>query len=434
MKQKIAFILILVIALSSLSFSQVKENHYDFLEEKTIDEWGILALAIGGKKVEDLKVPPCGDSTITTDVEAYIIGELAKGNKDLLKVEQLYASQLSTGKFPDYLNGTGEELMNAHIWGILALYAGNEGLKYPKKAKQWLLEQQLEDGSFPLFVGSRTGSLDLTGMALMALNTLGCTKDQEAIKKGFRYLEKNIRALESSEALSWLILAKVVFQDDSRAPWVKALNAYQRENGYAHVALQSSGNYMATWHSVLALTDHEHNYSFLTHLRNQQRYSDLALSTDYLESIYYLLEKEYLKGYPSGRFKPLQTMTRGEVAKVLVEVFDLDFVVADSSDFKDIERYWGKDYIQRAHKSGLIQGMTPELFMPDKRITGAELAVILVRQKGLVDQVSNKNNLQWYDGYLQTAQENDLLYEDFEATKAVTRGQVARGMYKYLTH
>lgn len=82
----------------------------------------------------------------------------------------------------------------------------------------------------------------------------------------------------------------------------------------------------------------------------------------------------FLFGYADGTFAPDRNLTRAEVAAMLVRVFDRDEDAAPG-DFPDVgDGHWAKEYIDRASGMSLMIGYPDGSFKPDATITRAEMA------------------------------------------------------------
>ena len=82
----------------------------------------------------------------------------------------------------------------------------------------------------------------------------------------------------------------------------------------------------------------------------------------------------FLFGYVDGTFAPDRNVTRAEVAAMLVRVFDRNEDAAPG-DFPDVgEGHWAKAYIDRASGMSLMIGYPDGSFKPDATITRAEMA------------------------------------------------------------
>jgi hypothetical protein len=91
-----------------------------------------------------------------------------------------------------------------------------------------------------------------------------------------------------------------------------------------------------------------------------------------------LVEKDIIKGYPDGTFKPDQPVTRAEFAALLNKAFDLKEVRAGRK-FKDVpKKYWATEVIQKAYKSGFLSGYPNGTFAPKQNIIRIQSLVSLV--------------------------------------------------------
>jgi S-layer homology domain len=91
-----------------------------------------------------------------------------------------------------------------------------------------------------------------------------------------------------------------------------------------------------------------------------------------------LVEKDIIKGYPDGSFKPDQAITRAEFAALLNKAFDLQPVRA-TRKFKDVSnKNWAKAVIQKAYQAGFLAGYPNGTFAPNQNIIRIQSLVSLV--------------------------------------------------------
>jgi Caspase domain/S-layer homology domain len=91
-----------------------------------------------------------------------------------------------------------------------------------------------------------------------------------------------------------------------------------------------------------------------------------------------LVEKDIIKGYPDGSFKPDQPITRAEFAALLNRAFDLQPLRA-GRNFKDIPtNYWAAEVIQKAYQSGFVSGYPNGTFAPKQNTLRIQSLVSLV--------------------------------------------------------
>ncbi|RCX21411.1 MucBP-like protein, partial [Fontibacillus phaseoli] len=82
-----------------------------------------------------------------------------------------------------------------------------------------------------------------------------------------------------------------------------------------------------------------------------------------------------ITGYPDGTFKPGQYITRAEFAAIASRFDKLDERANDS--FTDISGHWAEKYIASAANKGWIKGYTDGTFKPNQYITRAEAAAFI---------------------------------------------------------
>ena len=82
---------------------------------------------------------------------------------------------------------------------------------------------------------------------------------------------------------------------------------------------------------------------------------------------------------------------------------------AFAASFVDIENHWAKDYIITLADSGVVNGVTDTLYMPDDNVTRAQYLKMIMETVGLeqkpvrVGECLDADLNDWYAGYLQSA-------------------------------
>ncbi len=105
--------------------------------------------------------------------------------------------------------------------------------------------------------------------------------------------------------------------------------------------------------------------------------------------------KAFVSGYSDGLFKPDARITRAEMATIAARVLDKE-MRATSISFTDVPAaHWAKDAIDRVTKMGLMKGYPDGSFKPEQTITRAEMASMVVRMKG--DIAANFNGSMFPD-------------------------------------
>ncbi len=114
------------------------------------------------------------------------------------------------------------------------------------------------------------------------------------------------------------------------------------------------------------------------------QYKDVNVQDAYYEQITTLSNKGILYGYPDGNYKPLNTMTRGEYASIVVHALKLLNKPYEEKAYIDLEKnHWANKYLQIASFYDLVQGDTTGNIYPDEPITRLEIITSLVNALNL---------------------------------------------------
>lgn len=110
-------------------------------------------------------------------------------------------------------------------------------------------------------------------------------------------------------------------------------------------------------------------------------FTDVKPGRWYYEAVAAARAAGYAGGYADGTFRPNQTITRQEVAGMLVRLLQLEPAAGSLDRLKDAGRIqdWARGNVGAVVQNGLMRGMPDGNFMPAKSITRAEAVVSLDR-------------------------------------------------------
>lgn len=109
-------------------------------------------------------------------------------------------------------------------------------------------------------------------------------------------------------------------------------------------------------------------------------FTDLAPSAPAYPYIRYLAEKQLVSGYPDGSYRPANTVTRAEMAALLVRAERIAAVQPAVPTFRDVAPgHWAYGVIEAAAAAGVVSGYPDGTFRPGAPVTRAETAALLVR-------------------------------------------------------
>lgn len=116
-------------------------------------------------------------------------------------------------------------------------------------------------------------------------------------------------------------------------------------------------------------------------------FTDVPTSNVHSESINQLAALEIVNGYPDGSFRPGASITRAQMATMVVGAYEfITQVEIDSSDavFSDTGDSVHRDAINKAANADLLRGINGSMFDPSSNTTRAQLATTLRR---MLDQL-----------------------------------------------
>ena len=145
-----------------------------------------------------------------------------------------------------------------------------------------------------------------------------------------------------------------------------------------------------------------------------------------------------IDGYEDGSFRPDATITRAEAAKMIYTIRnggnDNADAFAGTSIFTDVySGHWAEGYINFCYANGIVAGKTTTSFAPDDKVTGTELAKMLLICMGYQSDKSGLEGSAWAQKTNALASQNGL-YDDVTSAvgAAMPRQYAAQIMYNAL--
>lgn len=162
-------------------------------------------------------------------------------------------------------------------------------------------------------------------------------------------------------------------------------------------------------------------------------FTDVA-NTDYAKAIETLTALGVVSGYEDGTYRPEKTVTRAEMAKLIVEILGYgDLVAGSKSQFTDTQGHWADAWIALAAGKGLVLGTGDGKFTPDRTVSYDEAITMVVRALGYTDASNELKNMTWPTNFKVKAAELGLTKDVKLATSGADRGGVAQLLYNALT-
>ena len=126
-----------------------------------------------------------------------------------------------------------------------------------------------------------------------------------------------------------------------------------------------------------------------------------------------LIELGVINGYTDVSFKPNDTVTRAEMAKMIYVLrtgnSDASAYNNDKTSFTDVNGHWAAGFIKYCQSVGIIAGQSATKFAPDQTVTAQEAAKMLLVTLGYDAQKAGLVGINWASKTNALADENGLL-------------------------
>lgn len=166
-------------------------------------------------------------------------------------------------------------------------------------------------------------------------------------------------------------------------------------------------------------------------------FSDVSEDHPHFEGISSLYTAGVLHGYSDGTFKPSQAVTRGQVAKILVNAFGLataDTASVEKQNFKDLNK--SNEYynaIKKLTAAGVVKGYDDHTFRPSETVTRGQIAVMIARALDLdakgkspfVDVPEGSSYANAVTALYEAGISTGVSATEYGVNEKVTRGQLA---------
>ena len=121
-------------------------------------------------------------------------------------------------------------------------------------------------------------------------------------------------------------------------------------------------------------------------------YSDIA-GTSCEGAVNVLSALKVVDGFTDGTFKPEQTVTRAQMAKLVVTALGVaDYATAKTSKYTDMgNAAWAIPYVEYASNLNIVNGVGNGKFNPNGTVTYEQAATMIVRALGYTDQCKEMN-------------------------------------------
>lgn len=171
-------------------------------------------------------------------------------------------------------------------------------------------------------------------------------------------------------------------------------------------------------------------------------FSDVSVTHPMYESIMYLADRDYVSGYEDGTFKPDRVVTRAEILKFALKAAEIDTVTSGELTFTDVPMdAWYYPLVLTASQKGIVSGYDDGTFQPDRVVTRAEGAKIILNAlhvtlpeayTGGLKDVTAEDWFAPYVEYIRTYSLMTLEADEFKPDVGLKRQDVAELVYHFI--
>ena len=382
-------------------------------------EWAVIGLARSG-----YSVPKDYFDTYYANVEKYV--KSCKGvlhERKYTEYSRVIIALTAIGRDPSNVAGynlltplgdfdkTIWQGLNGPIWALIALDSGNYTIPKNATAKTQatrqlyideILNRQQKDGGWTL---DDTGDSD-PDMTAMALQALAKYQDQKAVKTA------------TDSALSWLSK-----NQDSKGGFASWGTVNAESTAQVIVALCELGislddsRFVKNGHGLIEnlLTFRQSNGSFTHTLDSAEGNNQMATE----QCFYALVAADRAENGKNSLYRMNDVVKNTAKPSANVNKSKADDsvnvpgVTAPGATFSDIKNHANKAAIEALASRGIINGMSKDVFSPNKTMTRAEFAAIVTRALGLpakdTKAFTDVPSSKWYAGYIGAANSSGIV-------------------------
>ncbi|MBD1867100.1 S-layer homology domain-containing protein [Cyanobacteria bacterium FACHB-471] len=185
------------------------------------------------------------------------------------------------------------------------------------------------------------------------------------------------------------------------------------------------------------------------HIPTQAQPAFLDVPSDYWAApfIQALVDRQVIRGFTDGRFRPDEPITRAQFAVLVEQAFDRP-TVRSAIRFRDVsDRYWAAGAIQSAYTESFLSGYPGNVFLPNQPMPRAQVLVALTSGLQLEPSGTNESVIGGFRDYsaipeyakdgvaAATFRDMTVNYPDLDflsPNRASTRAEVAVSIYQAL--
>lgn len=138
------------------------------------------------------------------------------------------------------------------------------------------------------------------------------------------------------------------------------------------------------------------------------------------DAVELLTTLDVIQGFEDGSFRPEETVTRAQMAKMIYTIRNggndnADAYKSATTTFTDIKGHWAEGYIKYLQNTGIIAGKSETVFDPDAVVTTAEAMKMALVLGGYRADKADLTGATWFNNTVSLATTNQLTDDVYSA-------------------
>ena len=161
---------------------------------------------------------------------------------------------------------------------------------------------------------------------------------------------------------------------------------------------------------------------------------DAAIGEDYTDAVAAMSDAKIIGGFPDGSFRPQETLTRAQAAKIICTMLlGADHVndVSASATFADTNGHWAAKFIGYCADQGIVSGVGNNKFNPEGKLTGAAFAKMLLVAYGHDAEKEGFTGSNWIMNVQKALRADGMNYKTSAADSPMTRENACQMAYNF---
>ena len=158
-----------------------------------------------------------------------------------------------------------------------------------------------------------------------------------------------------------------------------------------------------------------------------------SIGAKYRAAVTAMSEKGIIGGFTDGSFKPADTLTRAQAAKILCTMLAGDAIPDAAAEFTDVPAgHWASKFIAYCAQRSIVSGVGGGKFNPDGKLTACAFAKMLLVAYGHDAEKEGLVGEKWVSGTQKAMRQDGMNYNVTAADDPIARQMACQMAYNFV--